>query len=213
MIALKSFFLLLIGTFCGFFSSSPPGPINLLLADSVLGERQLHRSSFIIGVIMAELLLAAIAFWGFQNLLMGSIFDRWIPIVGGVFVMGLGIIGLLARSGKRDPKREPGRSLGRKRSGAFFQGLFLCGSNPAFLIFWIYVMSALSYSGIAEGTSFKNVLLLGGIAIGNGLWFHFFLRILQRGADRLQGNPIPWLRKGISVLLILLGISGIWMYF
>lgn len=208
----KSIALIFSGMLCGFFSSSPPGPINLLLADSLMGDRHLHRSSFLTGVIIAELILATIAFWGFQEFLQGPVFDRWVPIIGGVFVAGLGLIGLLSKSGKRDPKREPKKGSGKKRSGAFLQGLFLCGSNPAFLLFWIYVMSTLSYLGLPEGVPFSNVLLLIGIALGNIIWFTFFIRVLQRGIKRMGKNPIPWLRKGVSALLILLGLSGIYLY-
>lgn len=208
----KSIALILTGTICGFFSSSPPGPINLLVADSVLNERPLHRSAFIGGVILAELALAALAFWGFREFLQGPVFDRWIPVVGGGFVAGLGIIGFFSRAGKRDPAREQKRGAGRKRSGAFLQGLFLCGSNPAFLLFWIYVMSAVNYMRLSEGVPFSNLFILVGIAIGNALWFTLFLRVLHKGAGRMGENPIPWLRKGISLILILLGLSGIYIH-
>ena len=209
----KSVALILTGTICGFFSSSPPGPINLLVADSVLHERPLSRPFFIGGVILAELALAALAFWGFREFLQGPVFDRWISVVGGGFVAVLGVIGLLSKEGKKDPANEQKKRAGRKKSGAFLQGLFLCGSNPAFLLFWIYVMSAVSYLGLSEGVPFENAFILAGIAIGNALWFLLFLRILHKGAGQMGKNPIPWLRKGISLVLILLGLSGIYIYF
>ncbi len=210
---LKSFTLILSGTVCGFFSSSPPGPINLLVADSVLGERKLHRKAFITGVILAELILAGFAFWGYHSFLSIPAFQRWAPLLGGIFVVGLGVAGLFSYSGRtQEGTDKPEEHSSREKSGDFLQGLFLCGSNPAFLIFWIYVMSALSYSGLSDGVTMKSLFLLIGIAIGNTIWFSLFIRLLHRGVDRMHGNFLALLRKGISLALILLGLSGIIMF-
>ncbi|MFB6257160.1 MAG: LysE family translocator [Flavobacteriales bacterium] len=215
LIALKSIGLLLSGTVLGFFSSSPLGPINLLVADSVMGQRQLHRNAFIAGVIIAELALAAIAFWGYHRFFQGPLFSRWAPIVGGVFVMGLGIVGFITSFSNKTKNANDiakGGYSGRKSGGDFLQGFFLCGSNPAFLLFWIYVMSTLSHSDLTTGVPLKTCFLLLGIALGNTLWFAFYLRLLHRGADRLQGK-LRWIRMTISMALILLGFSGVIIFF
>ena len=212
LITLKSIGLLLSGAICGFFSSSPPGPINLLVADSVIGTRSLHRNAFIIGVIIAELLLAGIAFWGYHRFFQTPAFQRWAPLIGGIFVMGLGIAGLFSQRPKGEEGAGAGGYSGRKKGGDFLQGLFLCGSNPAFLLYWIYVMSALSYVGLSTGVPMKSIYLLSGIALGNALWFKLFIGSLKRGADRLKGSFLPWLRKGISFALIALGLSGVLIF-
>lgn len=213
MVALKTLILVLSGTLCGFFSSSPPGPINLLVADSVLGERKLHRSSFIIGVIIGELTIAGIAFWGYHEFFDGPAFQRWAPLVGGVFVIGLGGAGLFLPSGRKEGRSSEKEHSGKKKGGDFFQGLFLCISNPAFLLFWIYVMSFISYLEVSDGVPMKSLFLLMGIGLGNTIWFTFFTRLLYHGADRLKGALLPYLRKGISVALIFLGLAGIIMFF
>ncbi len=211
LIFLKCIGLLLSGSICGFISSSPPGPINLLIADSVIGVRALHQRAFIIGVILAELFLAAIAFWGYHRFYENPVFQKWAPLVGGILVTGLGVAGFFVKEKRGEEGKEEKRYSGRKKSGDLLQGLFLCGSNPAFLVFWIYVMSALSYSGLAQGIPMKSIYLLMGIAIGNLAWFILFIHYLKLGVDRLKGT-LPWLRKGISLMLIILGLSGVFIF-
>lgn len=210
---LKGVALLLIGALCGFISSSPPGPINLIVADSVVGERKLHRTSFLAGVIVAELILAGIAFWGFQSLLQGPLFQQWAPIVGGAFVIGLGVAGLFSYQGKKKEGIEKEGHSHRQKGGDLLQGLFLCGSNPAFLLFWIYIMSALSYSGVSEGVPLKSLYLLLGISLGNMIWFILFITLLRKGAGWVEGKHFRLFRKGVSMALILLGLGGILISF
>lgn len=183
-----------------------------MVADSVVGDRKLHRGFFLGGVILAELILAAIAFWGFQKFFQVPVFQQWAPVIGGAFVVGLGVAGLFSYKEEKDPEKKDEHSHGQKGAD-LLQGLFLCGSNPAFLLFWIYIMSALAHSGISEGVPLKSLYLLIGIALGNLTWFFLFIALLRRGATRLEGKRFRLFRKGISVALILLGLGGILISF
>lgn len=204
--------LLLVGLIGGFLSSAPIGPINLLLADSVIASRALHRKAFLTGVILVDLLFAALAFWGYHQYMEGPLLGKWVPLAGGLFVVVLGGLGLSA-SLRVDEKEEKGEK--RRKGGGdlwkdLLQGLFLCGSNPAFLLFWVYVVSWLSWYGVEEGAG-ASVFLLLGITFGDLLWFGSYIHILGRGADRLKGGRLRSFRGVLSFLLILLGTIGILM--
>ncbi len=113
-------------------------------------------------------------------------------------------------------KDDPNRPISEFREGSaahrvrdFTKGLVLCGSNPAFLLFWVYVATTLEKYGI-EAVSFgKIVWVLVGIVIGDLLWFSLFIKLLKMGAERLKGKLIRGVRVAISFFLIVLGLSTV----
>ena len=109
--------LIVFGILFGFISSTPLGPINLLVANHYLSHKKLAIVPFIFGIILADLLLAFVAFMGFQSLLEGSKITAWVGAIGGVLVIVFGVLGIVAAFNKKDTSKENERACCRQKSG------------------------------------------------------------------------------------------------
>ena len=193
-----------VALFSGFVASAPIGPINLLVAEMVLDKKDLELRYFLAGVIVIDLVFAAVAFYGYHNLLMGSLLEKWLIAAGGIFILLLGILGLIRKETRisRAFRTEQPSYLGQ-----FLKGILLCGTNPAFLLFWIFVASQLNLIMERNLLAWEIPILLLAIGAGTTLWFMVYLRLLKSGVERVNFGLLSKIRKGISLSLIILGVA------
>lgn len=196
-------FFLSIGS--GILSSTPPGPINLLIADQVLNKKFNHPKSFLAGIIFADAFYAFLAFWGydmfFQNVKIGPI----VTIIGGTFLAFIGISSMLKVFKEQDEPPVKESKTTSSNVGAFIYGLALCGTNPIFLVFWAYMASVFADFGLGELSVFKTLLILAGIAVGDLLWFITYIQLLKKGVGKLNTKVLRVARFVIAAALIGLG--------
>jgi threonine/homoserine/homoserine lactone efflux protein len=96
----------------------------------------------------------------------------------------------------------------------FAMGAFLCGSNPAFIMFWLMVAKWLDQYDptLSSLGNASYVYVFFGIAIGDGLWYSFFAKLVQMGLSFISMRFIFYLRQTISGLLIILGVLAVINY-
>lgn len=210
------FFLLFLGIGFGVISSTPLGPINLLVAENYLNKPKIQIIPFLFGVIIIDSIFGYLTFLGFDRFLIESPeIGTGIGVFGGVSITLLGIIGAYQLIAKKETKSS---SIKIKKSiflklplASFGKGFVLCGSNPGFLAFWAWV----AYN--AQGWIAKlfptisinnfNLLIFSlGIIIGDFLWFGFFIHLLKKGAKNYNTSILIKIRLIISFSLIILGI-------
>ncbi len=206
---------LAFGVVAGFISSTPLGPINLLVAEHYLHQAKFKIIYFLGGVLFADLLYAFIAFWGYYTLVNELPIEKYVIPVGSTFIIALGALSLLGLLKRRD-----GTPLKKKKKNvkiaspawSFVQGVFLCAANPAFLIYWIYMASTqqkmftelLQYS--AAPSSIMLALVLAGVIVGDLIWFGSFTKLLKFGAKKMGVKIIEKIRFIIALLLIGMGV-------
>ena len=216
-------FILFLGIGFGIISSTPLGPINLLVAENYLSKPKVRIVPFLCGVILIDSIFGYLTFWGFEKFLSDYKFvGASIGIFGGLAIIALGIIGLYQQyKGKHDPNKkiEIKKNIFLKSSTASFsKGFILCGSNPGFIAFWGWVAyNAKTWTNQAFPDfeiNFYNLILFPiGIVIGDFLWFGLFTYLLKRGARRYSGSMIDKIRTFISWGLLALGIFTIYASF
>jgi threonine/homoserine/homoserine lactone efflux protein len=203
------------GISSGFISSTPLGPINLLVANHYLSHKKLAIIPFIIGIILADVILAFAAFMGYQSLLIGNSVGAWVGLIGGILVIAFGVIGIVAAFNKNKTIKEVEHELpktAKKISGDFFKGMALCGLNPGLLLFWVSMASLQQgilsdiFGETIELTSLLLTVLLVGITLGEIFWFAFFIKILNFGAKKFSDKILFYLRVIISGVLVILGL-------
>lgn len=209
-------FILSIGIGFGIISSTPLGPINLLVAENYLSVRKVKIIPFLSGVIIVDAIFGYLTFWGFDKFLSDyTLVGTGIGIFGGLAIVFLGIIGIVQQlQGKHNPdkKIKIKKSIFLKSSTASFtKGFILCGSNPGFIAFWGWVAyNAKTWTGEmfpAFDIHYFNLLIFPiGIIIGDALWFGIFTLLLKKGARRYSGSLIDKIRVFISWGLVALGI-------
>ena len=97
------------------------------------------------------------------------------------------------------------RNAGVSTAGQFMKGVLLCGINPGFIVFWVYVASQIQSHELSTFTVGEVFALLVGVGLGNILWFRLYIWILHLGSARFKHHVLRYIRVGISLLLIALG--------
>jgi threonine/homoserine/homoserine lactone efflux protein len=207
--------LLITGIVFGFISSTPLGPINLLVAENYFESKKIKIKPFLVGVILIDATFAYLAFWGYHKFLSETTLGIGIQIIGAIAVIFLGAIGLIKLYKKGKPKHNK-KHLSKSNTANFLKGAFLCGSNPGFIIYWMWVAGQIkigfeTYLPESQINYFNSSLINIGIILGDIIWFYLFIRLLKVGAKKMKSSLLFYLRLVISLFLVALGISSLFM--
>lgn len=201
--------IILAGLVGGVASSAPFGVINLWITDAVLSKTEHKILWFLVGVILADLAHAAMASWGYHEILQDSGFDQWVGVLGGVFIVAMGVFGL--RKPKELTLESPAKKL--KKAHEFFLGIMMCGLNPGFLVFWMFVINQLETKLVVDIHGSNLLSFIIGILIGDLIWFLFIIMLARKGRDHVNPLILKLIRAVIAWVFIGLGIFAIYRSF
>lgn len=203
------FFLISFGVLAGIASSVPIGPSNLWIANAALSseKKMINALTFSVGVVVMDILYAWIAFWGyfafFDETAVGSVL-RWAGS-GGLIV--LGVFDFMATR-KKPNLPEAGCAEAKPALLDFVSGAFLCGSNPAFILFWLFLVGVVDQYSWAEGLKTWTVLwVFAGIAIGDLLWYFGFYKLIELSSKYISERVLVRLRQVCALGLIVFGVT------
>ena len=195
---------ILAGIFGGFGSSCGVGPINLWMADAAFMRRYKAIAWFLLGVIVIDLSYAFLAAWGYHQLLVESPYLKYISYFGGVFMIIIGISLFTKKNSENNNKDQ----MEKQSWKYFFLGSILTGSNPGFLLFWVFVINFLSdHIGISVNTYLLATFLLG-VALGDLAWFGILAKIIAKFNHKENSNLIQYFRSTLALVFV---ASGLWM--
>jgi threonine/homoserine/homoserine lactone efflux protein len=192
----------LVGVLLGFVGSIPAaGPLLLLIVASALARQRARALALACGGALAESVYVLVAFGGLPELL-----ERTEGIAGplGIASAVLSIllgVWLLVRGGSEGEPRV-------QKSSGFLLGFTLVATNPAFLITWTAVASALYSHEILTRSSARAPWLAAGAFLGIVLWFAFVFAVAQKLGERFQPRTLQNVVRGLGVLLI---VAGVWL--
>jgi threonine/homoserine/homoserine lactone efflux protein len=198
------FVAMLAGIAGGFSSSAPIGPINLWLTDATLAKDDDRIKPFVAGVIAVDCLWAALAAWGYQAWLSRSGFATGLTLLGGAFLITLGVLGMIKLRAVRKGDQERVARKPRPIVDALLGAMF-CGGNPGFPMFWVFAIDlARTHLGVVmEGATLPAFLC--GVATGDCLWFIVLTTVVRRGERAVAPGALTFVRAGIAALFLLIG--------
>jgi threonine/homoserine/homoserine lactone efflux protein len=196
----------LIGGFC---SSAPLGAINLWVTDRVLACRQVKLTWFLVGVIGMDCVHASFAAWGYHAFIDEGPVARWLSIAGGAFLIVLGSLSLLKKA-KAANTATPELGKSRKPFSDLLLGAFMCGANPAFLMFWVFAINQVEHQTHATILGWRLALFLIGVAAGDTLWFQVLLGLVRKGRDTFRPRVLASVRTTIAAAFVLVGTIAVY---
>ena len=193
-------FILTFGLVCGFLSSAPPGTINLWLINQTLNHLK-ENFWFLLGIVIADCLYAAVAVWGYHTLIDGTVIETGMLAVGAICVITMGVTTLLSKRKEADVKL----TMTEKPHQQFAMGLLMCGGNPAFLVFWIFAVGVLEdrFSIKIEGPSILYFTL--GIVLGDYLWFSCLISIVKKFRQKITSKYLLLFNRFVGVTFMVIG--------
>jgi threonine/homoserine/homoserine lactone efflux protein len=199
--------LLLEGIVIGFAIAAPVGPIGVLCIRRTLAEGR--TSGFVsgLGAATADAVYGSVAALGLTfvtNLLVGG--ESWLRLVGGAFLIFLGVRTFLARPAER--AAPAGRS---GLPGAYASTLFLTLTNPTTILSFAAIFAGLG-AGDASGDVLPAMLLVSGVFLGSAMWWFVLSGTVSLFRAKLSIRGLQWV-NGVSGTVIaafgVLALSGL----
>ncbi|PWS26725.1 lysine transporter LysE [Pedobacter yonginense] len=132
---------ILLGIGAGIISSFLTGPVFFAMIKTSIEKGFKAGFSLAIGVIVSDVILIALVLFGSQFLNYQASFDKYVGIVGGVFLLAVGIYYLVSKISihyKSDTLQKV------SKRGYLIKGFLMCILTPSTLMFWIIVSGIIS---------------------------------------------------------------------
>jgi threonine/homoserine/homoserine lactone efflux protein len=193
---------LLKGLAIGFLIAAPVGPIGVLCIRRSLAEGWRVGLATGLGAATADAAYGAVAAFGLTALTTALVEGRvWLAIVGGLFLVYLGL---------RTFTSSPGEAAGVERRGsgllgAYASTFFLTVTNPATIISFAAVFAGWGVGTVGDWSAAG--MLVAGVFTGSAAWW----LILSGGVSALRSKVKPpllrWVNRVSGAILLLFGVG------
>jgi len=196
--------LLFKGIIIGFAIAAPVGPIGVLCIRRTLAEGR--TSGFVsgLGAATADAIYGSVAALGLTfvaNLLTSG--EMWLRLVGGAFLVFLGVRTFLARPVER------AASTGKNGlPGAYASTLFLTLTNPTTILSFAAIFAGLG-AGSAGGDVPSAMLLVLGVFLGSAFWWLVLSGITGLFRARLSARGLRWVNRISGTVLATFGVLAV----
>jgi len=194
------------GLLIGFSIAAPVGPIGVLCIRRTLAEGRLAGLLSGMGAASADMVYGAVAAFGLtaiQNLLLSQ--STWLSIVGGIFLLYLGIKTFFSKPAEQAAKSSRGGLF-----GAYLTTFFLTITNPITILSFIAIFAGLRL-GETDGNYVSAALMVLGVFLGSAAWW----LTLSTGVSFLRKKFTPallaWINRLAGVIIFAFGLAALFL--
>jgi threonine/homoserine/homoserine lactone efflux protein len=196
--------LFLEGVVIGLAVAAPVGPIGVLCIRRTLAEG--HASGFVsgLGAATADAAYGSVAALGLTfvtSLLVGA--ETWLRLVGGVFLVFLGVRTFLSR-----PAERPIAAGRGGLPGAYASTLALTLTNPTTIISFAAIFAGLG-AGSMGGDALHAISLVLGVFCGSALWWFVLSGATSLFRAKLSAGGLRWVNRISGVVLAGFGVVAL----
>ena len=194
------------GIVIGFAIAAPVGPIGVLCIRRTLAKGR--TSGFVsgLGAATADALYGSVAALGLTfvtNLLVGG--ESWLRLVGGAFLIFLGVRTFLTR-----PAERAAPAGGSGLLGDYASTLFLTLTNPTTILSFAAIFAGLG-AGEANG-GHSATLLVPGVFVGSAMWWFVLSGAVGLFRAKLSARGLRWVNRVSGAIIATFGglaVSGL----
>ena len=187
----------------GISIAAPVGPIGVLCIRRTLANGRLAGFASGMGAASADMVYGAIAAFGLTaitGLLVENAF--WLRIVGGVFLLFLGVRTFLEK-----PSDTPAQASQGGLLSMYTSTFFLTITNP---------MTILSFAAIFAGTMLGDttgspLIMVAGVFVGSAAWWLTLSFVVGVLRDRLTQVHMAWINRISGVIIIAFGLYALFI--
>lgn len=198
--------IFLRGLLIGFSIAAPVGPIGVLCIRRTLTEGRLAGFLSGMGAASADMLYGAIAAFGLtvvQDLLLGQ--AVWLRLVGGIFLLYLGVRTFLSKPAERAAQTSRGGLL-----GAYVSTFFLTVTNPLTILSFLAIFAGLRL-GETNGDYLSASFMVLGVFLGSAAWW----LALSTGVSFLREKFTPallvWVNRLAGAIIFVFGLMALFL--
>jgi predicted secreted hydrolase len=196
---------LLRGFLIGISIAAPVGPIGVLCIRRTLAYGLLVGFISGLGAAAADALYGSIAGFGLA-FLAGFLVEQqiWLRLVGGIFLIYLGIKTFFAR-----PARHEAQAQGEGRLGAFFSTFFLTLTNPMTILSFVAIFAGVGLGG-QTGSYLEAGVLVLGVFLGSACWWLILSSAANLFRGRMNTRALTWVNRGSGLIILIFGTVVLW---
>lgn len=195
--------LLIKGVIIGFAIAAPVGPIGVLCIRRTLADGRLPGFVSGLGAATADAGYGAVAAFGLtlitDFLMEGA---SWLRLIGGAFLLFLGIRTFFARPAER---AAPVRNGGLV--GAYASTLFLTLTNPTTILSFAAIFAGLGVGSTNDALS--AMLLVLGVFLGSALWWLVLSGTAGLFRAKLSAGGLRWVNRVSGTIIAAFGVLAL----
>ena len=196
--------LFLRGLVIGFSIAAPVGPIGVLCIRRTLAEGQLYGLVSGLGAATADALYGCVAAFGLtfiSGFLIGH--KLWLSLIGGLFLLYLGIKTLLSK-----PAEEAANAESRGLLGAYASTFLLTLTNPVTILSFVAIFAALGL-GSTSGSYASALILVLGVFCGSAFWWLLLSGGVGLFRSKFNTRGLLWVNRISGVIIAIFGVSAL----
>ena len=132
---------IILGIGAGLISSFVTGPVFFAMIKTSIERGFKAGFSLASGVIVSDIILISVVLFGSQFFKYQEEFDKYVGIIGGIFIIGVGIYYLVSNI---KINYSEGDNIKVSKRGYVLKGFLMCILTPSTLMFWVIVSGIIS---------------------------------------------------------------------
>jgi threonine/homoserine/homoserine lactone efflux protein len=196
--------LFLRGLVIGFSIAAPVGPIGVLCIRRTLAEGQLYGLVSGLGAATADAMYGCVAAFGLtfiSSFLIGH--KLWLSLIGGLFLLYLGIKTLLSK-----PAEDAAKAEGTGLLGAYASTFLLTVTNPMTILSFVAIFAALGL-GSTTGSYASALILVLGVFCGSATWWLLLSGGVGLFRNKFNARGLLWVNRISGAIITLFGVIAL----
>ena len=199
----------LTGLIIGFSVAAPVGPIGVLCIRRTLADGRVVGFVSGLGAATADAAYGCVAAFGLtwvSDLLVEQ--QAWLRLVGGVFLLYLGIKAFLEKLAEREAGATRGSRPSMSVAGAYASTLGLTLTNPTTILSFAAIFVGLGLVEASEGY-LSAVVLVVGVFSGSALWWLLLSGAVGLFRAKLSVGGLRWVNRISGTVIATFGVLAI----
>ena len=192
------------GIVIGFAIAAPVGPIGVLCIRRTLSDGRVIGLATGLGAATADMTYGAIAAFGLTAI-SGLLISQtlWLRLVGGLFLLYLGIRTLLTR-----PATRAATAQGRGIVSAYLSTFGLTLTNPTTILSFVAIFAGIGV-GATRGDVPGAALTVLGVFSGSALWWLLLSGTVSLFRSRFNPRALLWVNRLSGAVILLFGVAAL----
>lgn len=195
------------GLLIGFSIAAVVGPIGVLCIQRTLHKGFRYGLVTGLGAATADAVYGGIAGFGLTVITSFLVSQaRWVHIIGGLFLVYLGIKTVLSKPAVQAARAAEGQA--NDFLGAYTSTLLLTLTNPLTILSFVAIFAGLGVGG-NKNSVLSATLVVCGVFLGSTLWWCVLTGGVSLFRGRLTRQWLLWINRISGSSIVLFGLLGL----
>ncbi len=192
------------GLLIGLSIAAAVGPMSILCIQRTLQRGQRYGLISGLGIATADAAYGCIAAFGLT--LISNFFvsqQLWIRLIGGLFLIYLGIRTLLSKPAERAATAKASSFL-----SAYISTLLLTLTNPTTILSFVAIFAGIGVGGASKSYS-SAIMVVLGVFVGSVLWWCVLTSIVSFLRTRFTNRWLLWINRVSGGIIVTFGVIAL----